>query len=99
VISSAVSCFNPVLIEVAIGLGTLRSVARFRTLAAAVSETIGIGTPIVLLPLGSLAQRPQIDDVSHGASSKTGHMGVRTRRIQFIAANYAATGAGIIRLA
>jgi hypothetical protein len=70
VISSAVSWFNPVLIEVVIGLGALRSLERFRTLAAAVRDAIGIGAPIVLLPLGSLSQRPQIDDVSHGASSK-----------------------------
>jgi hypothetical protein len=67
VISSAVSCFGPVLIEVAIGLGPLRRVECFRTLAAAVSKAIGIGMPIVLLPLGSFAQRSQIDHVCHVA--------------------------------
>jgi hypothetical protein len=66
-ISSAVSCFDPVLIEVAIGFGLLRGAERFRTLAAAMSKAIGIGMPIVLLPFGSLAQRSQIDHVCHVA--------------------------------
>jgi hypothetical protein len=53
------------LIEVAVGLGPLRSLECSRTLASAMGTAIGFGKPIVLLPFGSLSQRSQIDHVSH----------------------------------
>jgi len=59
-----------VLIEIAAGFDLLRAFERAHVLGLTVGYTIGMGILIVVLPLGSLAGRPKIDQLSHSASRR-----------------------------
>jgi hypothetical protein len=65
VISSAVSCFDPVSIEVAGGFRLLRVFAIAQMLRLAVGEPVSSGKLIALPPLGLLSGRSKIHKFSH----------------------------------
>jgi hypothetical protein len=65
VISSVVSCFDPVPIEIAPGFRLLRGFELAQVLGLTVGKPIGVGTRIGLPSFGALAGHPKIDQFSH----------------------------------
>jgi hypothetical protein len=65
VTSSAVSCFDPVPIEVVAGFRLLRVFAFAQMFRLPVGKPVGVGSLIVLPALGSLARVSKIDKFSH----------------------------------
>jgi hypothetical protein len=56
---------DPVLIEIVTGFGPLRIFELAQALGLTVGKPIGVGTLIVLQPLGALTGRSKIDRFSH----------------------------------
>lgn len=57
-------------IEVAFGVGPLAIRELAHVLRLAVSQTIGAGARVVVLPLGSLSSGPKINHLSHRFSQR-----------------------------
>ena len=55
-------------VKLALGFGLLCIFKRPQMLGLAMGNTVELGRPITLLPLGLLASRSKIHDVSHSAS-------------------------------
>jgi hypothetical protein len=66
-ISSAVSLFDPALIEVAVGFRLSRGFELAPVPGLTVGKTIGVGACGVLPLFGSLAGHSKIDQVGHAA--------------------------------
>jgi hypothetical protein len=61
----AVSSVDPVSVEIATGFRLFLGFELADARGLTVGQTIGVGAPLVMLPFGSLAYRPKIDQFSH----------------------------------
>jgi hypothetical protein len=70
VISSAVSCCDPVAFEIVVGFRLARGIELFCGFGPAVGEAFGLGNLLVCEPFGPLSCCSQIDHLSHAMPSE-----------------------------
>jgi hypothetical protein len=66
----AVSSFDPMLVEISRGLSPLRGVEAAQLFELTVREAVRLGTPIMLLSFGTLADDAKIDQFGHSKSQR-----------------------------